>query len=190
MHSIYDCVKAFKKLLNIRYHIIIGRKGKTAKLDITFHKEDCFHLMGLQYLTDRTDLNQNRGLIFDKIDEHNITNEHVESSDFYYKIQDRIDYLPFLEQFFDSTDSIIRYNQKSNNFSMIQADYLMKSKSDERNIFIFLSKNKDENYFCRSFFPETKYDYSLNQASWTLLHKEKDNLITKEKDIIYDRLKK
>ena len=37
------------------------------KLIITFDKKDCFHLMGLQYLTDRPELRRDRGKIFDEI---------------------------------------------------------------------------------------------------------------------------
>lgn len=49
---------------------------------------------------------------------------------------------------------------------------------------------RDDSYFCRSFFPEEKMDYTKNQASWTLLYKKKRNLIDGSEHILYDRLKK
>ena len=52
------------------------------KLIITFDKKDCFHLMGLQYLTDRPELRRDRGKIFDEIQKGIIKKENIESSDF------------------------------------------------------------------------------------------------------------
>lgn len=62
--------------------------------------------MGLQYLTDRPELVRDRGKIFDAIRERQIMAEHLQSSDLYYKIADRIDMLPFLESMIDSNDTI------------------------------------------------------------------------------------
>ena len=57
---------------------------------------------------------------------------------------------------------------------MIEADYLMKNHMEGKNLFLFLSNARDDSYFCRSFFPEEKMDYTKNQASWTLLYKKKE----------------
>ena len=67
MRDIKDCVNAFIPLLNTEYEIVLGRKGVTVILKITFDKRDCFHLMGLQYLIDRPELNRDRGKVFDEI---------------------------------------------------------------------------------------------------------------------------
>lgn len=76
-------------------------------------------------------------------------------------------------------------------YSVIKADYIMKNNAEGRNIFLFLAENGGEGrYFCRSFFPQNKMDYSKNQASWTLLYKKKITLSTGEEEILYDRLKK
>ena len=98
--------------------------------------------------------------------------------------------LPFLEDMFDSNDTIFRYNEKKNSFSMIRADYLMKNRLIDKNVFIFLSKDKNDTYFCRTFFLETKRDYTKNQASWTLLYKEKIKRSTGQSVVLYDRLKR
>lgn len=60
---------------------------------------------------------------------------------------------------------------------------------ENRNLFLFLSKNVDDTFFCRSFFPENKRDYTKNQASWTLLFKKKVNTETKNEIILYNKLK-
>ena len=190
MHNIYDCVDSFVSLLDTEYRLTLGRKGDAVSLNITFDKKDCFHLMGLQYLTDRPELSRDRGKIFDEIKARVLTKEQIESSDLYEQIIDRIDLLPFLEDLFDSNDTVFKYNEKKNSFSMIKANYLMKNRLADKNVFIFLSKSKDDTYFCRSFFPETNRDYTKNQASWTLLYKEKVNRTTGQSVVLYDRLKR
>jgi len=132
MHNIYDCIDSFTSMLNTKYHLILGRKGISVSLNISFNKKDCFHLMGLQYLIDRPELSRNRGIIFDEIKARKITIERIASSDFYFQISDRVDTLPFLETLFDSNDTIFKYNKKKNNFSMIQADYLIKNRMGNR----------------------------------------------------------
>ena len=190
MHNIYDCVDSFVSLLDTEYRLTLGRKGEAVSLNITFDKKDCFHLMGLQYLTDRPELSRDRGKIFDEIKARVLTKEQIESSDLYEQIIDRIDLLPFLEDLFDSNDTVFKYNEKKNSFSMLKANYLMKNRLADKNVFIFLSKSKDDTYFCRSFFPETNRDYTKNQASWTLLYKEKVNRTTGQSVVLYDRLKR
>lgn len=75
MHNIYDCVDSFISLLDTEYKLILGRKGEAVSLNITFDKKDCFHLMGLQYLTDRPELSRDRGKIFDEIKARVLTKE-------------------------------------------------------------------------------------------------------------------
>lgn len=60
----------------------------------------------------------------------------------------------------DSNDTVFKYNKKANMYSMIEADYLMENNVESRNLFLFLSNDEGDNYFCRSFFPEEKMDYS------------------------------
>ena len=190
MRNIKDCVYAFRPLLNTEYEIVLGRKGVAVTLKITFDKKDCFHLMGLQYLIDRPELNRDRGKIFDEIIEGTITVEQLESSDFYKKIKERINFLPLLEKLLDSNDTVFKYNRKENIYSMIDADYLMKNNMEDRNLYLFLSQEFGEHYFCRSFFPEERKDYTKNQSSWTMLYKKKKDLYTGKEIVLYDKLKK
>ena len=83
IRNIKDCVSAFLPLLNTEYEIVLGRKEVAVTLRIIFDKKDCFHLIGLQYLVDRPELNQDRGKVFDEIMVGSISTEQVESSDFY-----------------------------------------------------------------------------------------------------------
>ena len=190
VRNVYDCVEAFEKLLDKEYHLVLGRKNVSVSLQINFDKKECLHLMGLQYLTDRPELAHDRGKIFDAIKERRITVEQIQSSDLYYKIADRIDMFPLLESIIDRNDTIFKYNQKRNIYSVVKADYIMKNNVEERNVFLFLAENEEKGkYFCRSFFPQDKMDYTKNQASWTLLYKQKVILSTGEAETLYDRLK-
>ena len=108
---------------------------------------------------------------------------------FIKKIEERVHFLPLLESILDSNDTVFKYNQKANVYSMIDADYLMKNSMENRNLYLFLSNREADNYYCRSFFPEGKTDYTRNQASWTLLYKKKIDLITHEENILYNRIK-
>lgn len=190
MRNIVDCVNAFLPLLNTEYELILGRKGVAVTLHLTFDKKDCFHLMGLQYLIDRPELKKDRGKVFDDIVAGNITTEHIETSDFYHKIAERVHFLPLLESIIDNNETVFKYNQKNNVYSMIEADYLMKNKSDDRNLYLFLSNSEANKYYCRSFFPEDKMDYTKNQASWTLLYKKKINKYLTTEQVLYDRMRK
>ena len=67
MDKLQKCAKAFEKLLEIQYRIVIGRKGKTVELVIGFSKLDFHHLMGLGKLKDLRIAKQNRGSVFDEI---------------------------------------------------------------------------------------------------------------------------
>ena len=85
MGNIYDGVKAFYGLLDKEYEIILGRKGIAVTIKLTFDKKDCFHLLGLQYLSDRPELSR-----------------------------DRVKFLPLLEQLLDSNETVFKYNSKAN----------------------------------------------------------------------------
>lgn len=157
MRNVLDCINAFIPLLSTEYELVLGRKGVSVTLRISFDKKDCFHLMGLQYLVDRPELSRDRGRVFDEIADGTITIEKIESSDFYNKIEQRVHFLPLLEQMIDSNDTVFKYNKKANMYSMIEADYLMENNMESRKLFLFLSNDEGDNYFCRSFFQRKRW---------------------------------
>ena len=67
MRNVLDCINAFIPLLSTEYELVLGRKGVSVTLRISFDKKDCFHLMGLQYLVDRPELSRDRGRVVDEI---------------------------------------------------------------------------------------------------------------------------
>lgn len=185
--SIYDCVDAFSKLLDIEYVIILGRKSQNVTLQIEFRKIDLHHLLGFQHLIDRPELNHDREKVFNDLKKRKISAKHIEKSHHYTKIKGRVDFLPYLEEIFDDNKTIFKYNEAMNNFSLIKFEYLLKNEILSKNVFTFLSKTKNEKYFCRSFFPQEKTDYSIGQTPWTLLYKKKINKKNGNEIILYDR---
>lgn len=71
---------------------------------------------------------------------------------------------------------------------MIRADYLMKNQLNNDNILVFLEKESDDIYFCKSLIVEKKTDYSKNQPNWTLLFKKKIDSISGVEIVLYNRI--
>ena len=90
----------------------------------------------------------------------------------------------------DGDQLVFRFNKKVLPYSAIDGDFLLKMGDGiALNIsFLFIDKEDCGNYFCRSFFPMERTDYTKNQMQYTLLKKEKINLNTGETIVQYDRL--
>ena len=153
MDKLQKCAKAFENLLEIQYRIIIGRKGKTVELVIGFSKLDFHHLMGLGKLKDLRIAKQNRGSVFDEIITGITTYETLTKSRYLAQIENRFEPLTLVEQLLDDNRLVFRYNKKLNQFSLIEADYLLSTPFENSDIYIFIAEHKDTGkYFCRSFF--------------------------------------
>ena len=152
MDKLQKCAKAFENLLEIQYRIIIGRKGKTVELVIGFSKLDFHHLMGLGKLKDLRIAKQNRGSVFDEIITGITTYETLTKSRYLAQIENRFEPLALIEQLLDDNRLVFRYNTKLNQFSLIEADYLLSTPFENSDIYIFIAEHKDTGkYFCRSF---------------------------------------
>lgn len=186
--DISECAKSYTALLNIEYEFVVAKKGVKIPLKIIFQKTHFYHLAGLHYLVDIQCLRGDREVIFDRLLSNQITDSKIQKSWFYQKIKLRIEKLATLEAFFDSNETVFRYNPSENVFSLINAEYLLENASDNKKLFAFIDKNPDGNYFCRSFFPQEKYDYSIGQTKWTLLSKKKRFKSTGEEVVLYTRM--
>ena len=101
MDKLRECAVVFNNLLNFQYNIVLGRKGVRRDICLTFNKIDFHHLVGLQYLTDRPQLNRDREKIFNKILNNEITYSHINGSDLFYVIENRILSFVYIEQLLD-----------------------------------------------------------------------------------------
>jgi len=186
------CTDAFRALLIYEYHFVIGRKGKIKEFYLKFDKADFHHLLGLHKLKDIAQIQQGkREKIFDKIQNGEITEALVRKSSFYNHMKDRIIPLIGLEKMLDGNNMIFRYNEKAQKFSVIKADYLLEGTADEIPAFLFLGKRKEDEkeQMCRTFFRVGDIDYTRGQPQYTLLKKEKKNLVTGDVVVQYDKLK-
>ncbi len=173
MTSIIDAQNAFSNLLDVEYEFILGRKDKTVILKVEFQKYHFFHLAGLQYLRDLPKLAIPSEEVYNQIESGQLSTSYIESSRNYDYIKGRVEYLPYLENIFDSNDTVFKYNAALQSFSVIEADFLLKNDINHVPLFVFLSKDKNEKYFCKTFFPEMKKDYAEHQTRWTVLFKKK-----------------
>jgi len=190
MNSLYHAAQNFNKLLRIKYEIMLGKKGNTILFELCFSKNDFYHLAGLHYLTDIRDLKNDRAKIFDKLLDHFDFSEKIEKSDFYARIQERVNHLANLEAIIDSNKTVFKYNENERPFSKIKADFLLKNKEEYENLFLFLAYRNESECFCRSFFPDNRVDYAENQITMSLLKKKKIYISTGEEIILYDARQK
>ena len=179
--TLYQCLMAFQRLIGIKYHIVLGRAGKSKSFNLTFSEYDCHHLMGIHYLSDRPD-RRSSARIFEEMITSAEYRTNIASSDFWSKkLVDRIACTSVQEQLIDDNHTIFHYNSKGATFqTQIRAEYLMAnfnipfSEGELRDVYVFLDKREDsDDRFCRSIFPRTTRDYTIGQPKWTLLYKKK-----------------
>lgn len=189
MDKLQECAKAFEKLLDKKYHIVIGRKGKSADIDLAFEAVDFHHLIGLHKLKDLRLSRGNREKVFKDILSGHILFPDLEQSLYFNQIEKRIEIFSDLEKILDDNRLVFKYNEKAHSFSLIQAEYLLSTLYKTNEIYIFLDRRKaEEQFFCRSFFPKESKDYTIGQAVYTLLFKEKITLSTGVRAVQYNYL--
>ena len=153
MDYLQICAKAFEKLLDVQYHIVLGRKGKLVNLNILFEPKEFHHLIGLHKLHDLRLARGNREKIFYEILAGKISMEDLKKSRYYSEIQKRLEPFYKIENIFDSNKVVFRYNSKLQTFSLIEAEYLLSTPYENTDIYIFLDRQAGSDFFfCRSFF--------------------------------------
>lgn len=132
-----------------------------------------------------------RSDVFHEILNGKITGEQIRKSEFYSEMSARLEPLCHLEEFLDDNHLIFRYNERVHKFSLIKADYLLENQYYNMIIYLFLGARENENdQMCRTFFPKQDKDYTVGQAQYTLLKKEKISLLDGSIEVQYDRLTK
>ncbi|MBD5461904.1 MAG: hypothetical protein HDR24_02415 [Lachnospiraceae bacterium] len=190
MDLLMKCASSFQKLTGYEYRFTLGRKGMLNKITLGFSDTDFHHLAGLHKLKDIHVARANRDIVFQRILNGDITYDKLLKSQFLPTIQSRLNALPNLESLLDGNQLIFRYNKKIYPHSSIQSEFLLKMGSETvlGITFLFLDQAEQGIYFCRSFFPMEKTDYTKGQMQYTLLKKEKHNLKTNQHLIQYDHL--
>lgn len=190
MDLLQRCAIVFKRLTGYQYRFTLGRKGKLKEIILGFSETDFHHLAGLHKLKDISIARENRQAVFRGILSGRITYQTIEKSIFADESRLRLETFQFIEDLLDGAPLVFRYNKKMFPYSAINGDFLLKMGDGiALNIaFLFIDKEDCGNYFCRSFFPMERTDYTKNQMQYTLLKKEKIHLDTGSMIVQYDRL--
>lgn len=64
MDLLLETAENFKKLFDIKYDILLGKKGKEVNVVLIFRDIDFHHLAGLQYIEDMPELKRSRDKVF------------------------------------------------------------------------------------------------------------------------------
>ena len=189
MDKLFERASIFNRLLDCKYNIILGKRTVLTNICITFNKIHFHHLIGLQYLSDRPELNQDRTRIFDQILNNELTYHQISSSGLFCDIESRFLSFLYIEDFLDSNGLVFRFNSRANTGSSMKAKYILENTIDSGTAYVCIDNTDNSNeYFCRSFFPKEKIDYTSGHTRHTLLYKEKIHIATQEKVIQYDKL--
>jgi hypothetical protein len=177
---LYDASIEYSKLLNKGYHIILGRKNIQYEINLRFDRDDFFHLVGLQHLTDVTFPTQNRERIFKDILSKKINIGTIRNSVFYKEcdVETRITNLYRLEDMLDSSKMLFYINHKEYmKYTRIVADYLCEFVDTAGVYYFFMIKSKypkvDFEYGGCSFFKKGVTDFRVGTAETKILLNEK-----------------
>ena len=189
MDELSQALLNYKKLLdNTQYHFIIGKNKKSIDLKLNFTKQECFHLLGLQYISELRELKNSRADIFDELSSNPQLIEKIINSKDYEPIKNRVVAMTQLESIIDDAIAIYKFNPLAQINSKIEADYILKLSRNEKNTYLFISEsNNGSTYFCRSIFTRdnSETDFSTGHIPYTLLLKEKTNLKTNQTQELY-----
>lgn len=190
MDLLQRCAAVFERLTGCQYRFTLGRKGKLKEIILGFGEPDFHHLVGLHKLRDISIARKNRQTVFRDILAGRITYQAIEKSIFVDESRLRLEAFQFIEDLLDGEQLVFRFNKKVLPYSSIDGKFLMKmGDGNAFSIsFLFIDKEDCGNYFCRSFFPMERTDYTKNQMQYTLLKKEKIYLDSGKIIIQYDRL--
>ncbi|TYZ20476.1 PBECR4 domain-containing protein [Selenomonas ruminis] len=169
--------KAYEQLIKVEYLIVLGRKGKTSTMHITFQPENFYHLAGLHKLKLRYKFQQKTSAkILANIVKGQLTVSQIENDDNFRKIVPRLIALQNLSTILENNDTkFFAYDNRKVSFATkITADYLAKGSYDSETItFSFFVKDEAGTICMNSIFPMEKFDYSSRQTQYTVLFKKR-----------------
>lgn len=179
---LYSAAVEYKKLENIVYRIIIGRKGRSYPIILHFPPESFFHLAGLQHLTDLTYPSTNKERIYKEILDKNLTVNDIKKSIFYSKwfIEERLNSFNHLKEMIEGDTITYLINAKQYiKYTSIKADYLCEHKANLDILYLFLVMERHYPIFkneCKgcSLFRKHDYDYTVGTSKTTTLLIEKE----------------
>ncbi len=181
----------FENICNKKYILIVAKKGKTHNINLTFEKNQFYHLLGIQHLKDINTTYNFKNTFFKKVMNNKINMNTISKSCFFNssQIEDRIDIINNLEKYLDSDDLKFGKYTKTDGISKLEADYIFIKILDPINCNIFAKKRKESDNYCLN--SCNKHNKFITKAtSLSIIYKEKINLKTSEHIILIDKVKK
>lgn len=178
---LYNAALQFEKLKNIKYRIIVGRKGYSYEIILHFPYDSFFHLCGLQHLTDITFPSTNKERLYKEIHEGRLSLADIQHSIYYHKwfIEERMQCVSRIAELIESNAMVYLINNKEYiRYTNIKADFLCVGTVDGETIYLYLVyeywyRKFDHEYKCCSMFKKHKDDYTRMTSKTTTLLVEK-----------------
>lgn len=195
MDKIQECAVRFLSLVNTTSYVFHLANRNVRVITLDFRKNDFYHLMGLQYLTDINIPKNKKNTISWILDENKpVKDEYLAQSKFYKgkptgekNVENRIANLRFLEQYLDEDNFIRIYSPKDGprNNSLIKCDYIIESRKKGFNdtVYIFLRHRSGTDSPCGiiSFVVKKYVSYGGQNLYWML----KDKIVNGTRQTIY-----
>lgn len=178
MSLLFDAATAWNSLLNVKYSITVGRKGKSTVIDLSFSLGDFPHVAGMQYATD-VDFGINRSEYYGEnlisvLLDGTLNGALIENSrNWNCTIKSRLETIISIKDILEGDFIIAKFDKYIlKPASKIEAKYVIKSSKSNDVFFVFLDKDSNH-YYCKSAFHNSPRDYLLNQTRMTVLEVRK-----------------
>jgi len=169
---LYDALKIFHSLSNIKYNIVLGKNKNTISLNIEFLLDNFYHLVGLHKLIKSYNFQKlPHKEVLNLILSQKITIDTIKSDPAFQIILPRIKIILDIEQMLkDSNTLFFKFNYRRIRInSKIKADYLAKGKVGDKTVAFAFMVNDNNRFIINSVFPISNYDYTKNQTHYTTL---------------------
>ena len=178
---------SFNALLNYRYEVVLGKKGKQEEIRIVFEKSDFHHFAGLHKLTDLQKVHKRKAqTIFEECLSGVISFEDICKSDYINKCEIRLEIIKKFEDIMSQPNTYVRFN-KVDPQSKMKWKYHLEFMVEGEEGYIFLDEYRScpGTYMCVSCFNKGTFNYANNQVRMTLLQTKKVDIDTGEVVILY-----
>lgn len=189
MDKLIKSANVWKGLNDYCFCITYSLKGKLTEIKIVFDLEDFFHLAGFQYASDIVLYKASKIETIDCVLQNKIRLDQLIKSRNYEKmIETRLNSLCLMEEVLNNPFKLYCFNTKGYNFyTDIEASYFIYDEETGCSIFFFLRDNKETSYLHGiSIFEKGIKNYCMNKRPLKIMKKEKINLITQEKSVLYE----
>lgn len=192
-----ESAKAYNDIVNFKYDIILGRKGRIEKINLIFLRKLFLHLSGINKIINKSILDNYPNILNSIINSDTTLINLIINSNNFEEISPRLLCLINLKDNLHNAGKNKHFqfikNNFCNNYTSIEFNFLLKCPFLYGNAYYFLRKSEnsiDNNeYICISTFIENDKDYSIGQSLMTLLSKSEINLLNNSKIDLYKRFK-